>query len=220
MIIALSGPAGSGKDTIADIFVCEYGFVKVSLAAPIKRICQNVFGFTNKQMWGPSYNRNIPDKRYPRTTPSNSIEYLTPRYAIQRLGTNWGRDCYPDIWTNYALRVASLLEKNDPSIFYSEELGLIQSDPNSENYYGCTKCNGVIISDCRFRNEMSAIKKAGGKIIRVKRDDAGLKGEAGRHISEQEQKLIPDSEFDYILDNNCEIEELNNRVNTILTLLH
>ena len=36
MIVALSGYAGSGKDSVADVFVQDYGFTKLAFAQPIK----------------------------------------------------------------------------------------------------------------------------------------------------------------------------------------
>ncbi len=57
MIIGICGNAGVGKDTTADFLVKTNGFVKVSLADPMKRICQAVYGFSNEQLWGPSEKR-------------------------------------------------------------------------------------------------------------------------------------------------------------------
>src|SRR5262249_21718742 len=126
-VIGICGRAGAGKDTAADVLVKEFGFVKVSLADPLKRICREVFAFTEEQLWGPSECRNEPDKRY-RRRPSgydangrpidkcgclrenkrafmdaedyrdhlpcpavfSGDEFLTPRHALQQLGTEWG----------------------------------------------------------------------------------------------------------------------------------
>ncbi len=62
-IVGVNGQIGSGKDTVADRFV-EKGYVKVSLADPMKRFAQEVFGFTEEQLWGPSDNRNAVDTRF------------------------------------------------------------------------------------------------------------------------------------------------------------
>ena len=115
MIIGLLGVAGSGKDTVADIFVRDHNFVKVAFADPLKRICKDVFAFTDEQLWGPSEKRNAPDERYLRRKIENEFldhigdEYLTPRFALQQLGSEWGRNCYPNVWVDYALRVAKTL---------------------------------------------------------------------------------------------------------------
>lgn len=63
-IVGITGQAGSGKDTVADRFVNEHGYVKIALADPLKRLGREVFAFTDTQLWGPSEHRNAPDKRY------------------------------------------------------------------------------------------------------------------------------------------------------------
>ena len=98
---------------------------------------------------------------------------LTPRQFLQTLGTEVARKCHPDVWIRRALESANFLLEERP---------------------------GVVIPDVRFRNEVDAIKAAGGKVIRLTRGD-GLEGEAGRHASETEQSGIPDEVFDYVLEN-------------------
>ncbi len=87
MIIGLSGRAGAGKDTVAD-FLAEGKYIKTSLADPMKHICKQVFGFTDKQLWGPSQYRNEVDPRWG----------FSPRKALQTLGTGWGRALHEDTW--------------------------------------------------------------------------------------------------------------------------
>jgi hypothetical protein len=108
-LIGISGLAGAGKDTAAEILVKEFGFVRVALADPIKRICKEVFEFTDEQLWGSSERRNAVDERYLRgwLCARSVSAFLTPRYALQTLGTEWGRDCYPDVWIDIAIRTAN-----------------------------------------------------------------------------------------------------------------
>ncbi len=56
-VIGLLGPAGSGKDLVADWFVSK-GFVKISFADPMKRFVRSAFGISQEQLWGPSEKRN------------------------------------------------------------------------------------------------------------------------------------------------------------------
>jgi hypothetical protein len=60
-IIGVLGPAGSGKDLVADWFVSK-GFVKVAFSDPMKRFSQKAFSLSTEQLWGPSHERN---KRFP-----------------------------------------------------------------------------------------------------------------------------------------------------------
>ena len=58
LLIVLSGEAGAGKDSTANILVARHGFVLFSLAAPLKRFAEDMFGFTQEQLYGPSHARN------------------------------------------------------------------------------------------------------------------------------------------------------------------
>lgn len=148
MIVGITGRAGSGKDTVADVLVKEQGFMRVSLADPLKRFCSEVFGWSlaaDGPLHGPSHLRNRPDARWGG---------LTPRHALQTLGTEWGRTMHPDVWIAYALRVCS-----DPDARY-------------------------VIPDVRFDNEAAAIRNHGGTVIEVWRPGVRLEGAAGEHVSE------------------------------------
>lgn len=242
VIIGISGKAGSGKDTVADFLVKNHSFVKVSLADPLKRICQDVFGFSYAQLWGPSEMRNAPDTRYCRTVRRNDdpydirdiIEnvqplkvtpenYLTPRHALQQLGTEWGRNCYPNIWIEYGLRVAKRLEDRvtfgdrlgDP-MGYLPELGLV---PLHEHPSLNDDISGTVFADIRFKNEVAEFKKAGAKLIRIVRGGAGLSGAAAQHASEAEQDQIPDTEFDAVIHNEGTLEDLRLQVESVLRML-
>jgi hypothetical protein len=221
-VVGLCGVAGSGKDTVADFLVKNHGFVKVAFADPLKRICKDVFNFTDEQLWGPSAMRNAADERYPRAhsiyeegmacgccnvsyeEADNKACFLTPRLALQLLGSEWGRDCYQNVWVDYALRVAdNLLHKS----------GILRSVHYSYNAKGGLavtnvpvgpKPKGVVISDVRFRNEVDAVSAAGGKVVRIVRKNSGLVGASAKHQSETEQNAIPDSLFDYHLLNHSE----------------
>jgi hypothetical protein len=125
--------------------------------------------------------------------------YLTPRYALQKLGTEWGRDCYGNVWVDYALRVAkTLLEDPNFNYLYSQKLGVHDRQPHVRSQG--RPYSGVVISDVRFRNEIDAIHACGGIVIRMMRG-SGLEGAAAHHVSETEQQSIDDSELDHIIDN-------------------
>lgn len=235
ILIGVSGVAGSGKDTVANYLVDRVGFIKVSFADPMKRIVRDVFDFSETQLWGPSEERNKPDKRYlkglrqfnsiveeedarvfayldaaAKGRPYDDDEfkkiYLTPRYALQTLGTEFGRNCYENIWVEYALRLARTALASPTQYDYTTTYGLVPADRIKN------PIQGVVIADCRFENEMIMVKEAGGFLIRVKRPGAGLSGNAGAHSSEKEQLDIPDSLFDFVVDNDGTLEYLEQRV--------
>lgn len=242
MIIGITGKAGSGKDTVADMLVTHFNFVKVALADPLKRICKEVFDFSDDQLWGPSEARNKPDERYQRPLSSwneavvkalqvpreyvitPEMSHLTPRYALQRLGTEWGRDCYPDLWVDYCLRVAVQLV--DPACnsygmyMYTPQEGLVslyeqtcQGEWRRDDAPVGGRYKGVVIPDVRFINEAEVIRKAGGCIWCITRPSAGLKGEAGQHISETELEHI---EADRTILNRADKEVLQHAVYALM----
>ncbi len=205
MLIGLSGNAGTGKDTAADYLVKKLGYTKISLADEMKRICKRVYDFSDDQLWGPSESRNRPDKRYLRRRYTADgkewlgefgvevfSEYLSPRIALQILGTEFGRNCYINTWVDYTLRVVEDVLNGFCS--YTQIGGL---------FWDGSPCPaGVVIPDVRFKNEIDAIKAAGGKVIRLKRKteaDALTVG-VKNHASAAEQQGISDEEFDYVLE--------------------
>lgn len=227
MIIGISGIAGSGKDTCADILVRERQFVKVSLADPLKRMAREAFAFSDEQLWGPSAMRNAPDVRYPREHTWGAANggwcacsccgasvaatwrddpatkcYLTPRYALQTLGTEWGRHRYPNVWIECAIRVAGKLHEGGYD--YSQRAGLDRGYRPGDS----TEAISTVVPDIRFRNEVDAFRAAGAKLVRVVRPSAGLEGGAGQHVSEAEQASIPDSAFDAVIVNDGSLEKL------------
>ena len=239
MIIGICGPAGSGKDTAGEYLVKNHGFVRVALADPLKRICKEVFNFSDEQLWGPSEMRNKPDERYPRPDfvtvgpafsgpgglpmhrilPNPPGPWLTPRHALQQLGTEWGRNCYENVWVDYALRIArELLVPIDD--FPGDIASYDPKQGIEHKYLRGNRAKGVVITDVRFRNEVEAIKKAGGYVLRIERPGAGLTGAAGAHASESEMREIPDDIFDARIDNNGTLKHLYTQMGAALEALH
>jgi hypothetical protein len=162
-LIGIAGRAGAGKDEAAKTLVAEYSFVRVALADSIKRICKEVFNFSDEQLWGPSEKRNEADERYPHAfagSRDKPREWLTPRHALQTLGTEWGRACYENVWINYAIRVADTILSNE-DFGYDPIVGVVVG--HNQNI------RGIIIPDVRFPNEVAAIRAAGGRIWKIER---------------------------------------------------
>jgi hypothetical protein len=134
-IIGLTGCARSGKDTVASL-IKEYraGTVLFSFARPMKEFCKMLFGFTHEQLDGDE--REVPDSRW--TRPDGTP--LTARFALQTLGTEWGRNCDSDLWVKACL-----------------------------NTMDRSRANIAVVTDVRFLNEAAALRKAGAELWRVRR---------------------------------------------------
>lgn len=232
MIIGLSGKAGAGKDSVADYLVNYYDFAKVSFADPIKRAAMDWWDFSYEQLWGGSEFRNQPDRRYmvshkhqikeyydagslePITIEEPVYEYLTPRKALQTIGSDIARSLDKDVWLRYGINIAKQLLDNPNALDYDRTKGIIRKNKSKRN-----AIRGIVIPDARFTNELLRIKKEDGLIVRINRPGAGLKGDAAKHCSETEHQNWSDDKFDYCLQNDCTLDELKHRVDDMMAVL-
>ena len=141
---------------------------------------------------------------------------LTPRLLLQLLGTECGRNIiHPNIWVNALM---SEYKESPQNILKGEGYQLGDVYPN------------WIITDCRFPNELEAVKKEGGITIRVNRTYSTQKiyiqGEECNGISREDfekvrlqhpsETALDNAEFDYVIDNNKDILFLISEVRKIL----
>ena len=215
MIIGISGFSGSGKDTVADFLVKRH-FCKISLADKLKAICMDVYGFSEEQLWGASELRNIPDKRYPRNNSDGRGEYLTPRLALQLLGSAWGRTCYPPTWVEYTARAAKTLLEGGYDYYRTKGLFPLQRSSDTEDIREQSLYTGVAVADCRFINEFEGLRAAGALVIRIKRK--GIEEPPYDHPSETEQTQVPDEWFDAVIQNDSTLEVLEQRALELLEM--
>lgn len=127
-----------------------------------------------------------------------STKGLTARFALQTLGSEWGRDTYPDVWARYMFEtvVPAVL---DGTHTYSQGAGLY---PRIGLAKLIRKPKGIVIPDMRFFNEIDFGRRHDCVSIRLRRHGADGKIEGGmpHHRSEELQKVIPDSDLDAVLD--------------------
>lgn len=99
MLIGLCGPAGAGKNTVADILACEGSgeFVLLAFADPIYQCISAITGLPASRLKD-------------RTVKEQVISWLgrSPRQLLQSMGTDWGRDqVHPEIWIRITMERAS-----------------------------------------------------------------------------------------------------------------
>ncbi len=195
MIIGICGFIGSGKDTVADYLVNFHEFRRESFASTLKDAVSSVFGWDRTMLEGRTKEaREWREQVDPWWAARLDMPTLTPRWVLQYWGTEVCRKAFhDDIW------IASL-----------------------ENKLRNSKDN-IVISDCRFPNEIESLKRAGGNIVWVQRgalpdwyEDAvsanqgnnrGLNSMKMRKIHAGEWAWLG-SDFDVVIDNNGSIDDL------------
>lgn len=74
------------------------------------------------------------------------------------------------------------------------------------------QADGVVISDLRFLNEYKRVKEENFTLVRIKRSINYVFND----ISETELDIIPDSDFDFVIENAGTLEELSQKAREIL----
>jgi len=205
MIIGVCGFIGSGKDTIADYLTNFHGFRRESFANSLKDAVAQVFGWDRTMLEGRTKQaREWREQVDPWWAERLNMPNLTPRWVLQYWGTEVCRKAFhDDIW------IASL-----------------------ENKLRNSK-DDIVISDCRFPNEIKSIKDAGGIVIRVVRGpepewyEVAKYANDGLEMFQEKLKTIGihasetawvGTKFDYTLDNNETIDDLYTQVKSLIGL--
>jgi len=210
MILGVTGFIGSGKDTVADYLCTFHGFKRVSFAASLKDAVAAVFGWDRELLEGSTKTSREWREQQDDWWTNRLGMTITPRWVLQYWGTDVLRNHFhTDIW------VASVENK------------LRQSKDN------------IVITDCRFANEVTAIKNVGGTTMRISRGskpewyDAAVsfnKGEWGNmtwalsreelrkqgvHASEYSSVGL---DYDFYIDNDGTIDDLHQKIKSIVNL--
>lgn len=138
---------------------------------------------------------------------------LSPRLALQTLGTEWGRNIDTDLWVNHMVYTAALLLNTGGTKGYTAEFGVFDRTD-------IVPVGGVTVSDLRFNNEINRLKKVNAFLVRIHRPEEFLSvvGIPG-HASEAEQKGMSDDLFDMLIHNDKSLDEFLDAVNLIPTIL-
>lgn len=99
MIIGIIGLKGSGKSTLAEILENKYDFVSDSFAKPVKDIASIIFNWDRYMLDGITQEsrewREKKDEEWSKILGKD----ITPRLALQMIGTEFGRNLIcEDIW--------------------------------------------------------------------------------------------------------------------------
>lgn len=209
MIIGIAGLIGSGKDTAADYLCTFHGFKRMSFGGALKDAVSQIFNWDRELLEGSTKtSREWREQVDTWWATRLDIPHLTPRWVLQQWGTEVARKSFhDDIW------IASVENK-------------LRS--NSDD---------IVITDCRFPNELGAIRNAGGITMRTHRgaepewislattfnldqDQAErirakvlLEEQYGVHASEYSSVGL---DYDFHLDNNDTIDQLHKQIESII----
>ncbi len=139
MILGICGLIGSGKGATSDYLQNKYNFQHMSFADSLKEAIAAIFNWPFELLQGKTSESRIWREEVDHWWSNRlGIPNLTPRWVLQNWGTEVCRvHFHPDIW------LASLERKISKST------------------------SNIVIDDCRFVNEISAIRKLNGKLLQV-----------------------------------------------------
>jgi hypothetical protein len=218
-VIAFCGAAGAGKST-AGAYLDKYGYTPISLAEPLKKMVKTAFPhFTDEDLYGPSEGRNRQYRQYPITScpwcggalrtelydgPNNARhcivhpahkyipDFVSPRLALQTLGTEWGRRLYSGVWVNALVHG-------------------ISTPPADTCRY--------VITDVRFINEVEGLAACGIPCVLLERNNPRYATHANRvslHDSERVD-TIPPGMFRAVIDNrNLSLPQLYEKLEELI----
>lgn len=200
VVVGLVGFANSGKDTVATTLVNEFNFMKDSWAAPLKDATAAVFGWPRDMLEGATKESRLWREQIDEWWANRlGMPQLTPRWVLQYFGTEVFRNGFhEDIWVASLERRAIMRKSN------------------------------IVVTDCRFPNEIATIRNLNGLVCRIRRgEDPGwfanisvamrgsdeLRGDAIKYL-QNDIKIHPSefmwigSDVDYTIDNFGTLEQL------------
>lgn len=200
MIIGLVGFIGAGKGTVGELLRL-HTYKQMSFAGALKDTASIMFGWDRVLLEGDTVESRVFREQKDEFWSSRFGYDFSPRLALQRLGTEAGRDVFhQDIWI-YALE------------------NRIRQLPK------------VVITDTRFPNEIEFIRSKGGVIVEVKRgkrpewyDNAFHTNKLGSDLMGLHHPGVHVSEWawigqniDFTIENDGTLNDLKKTVDNVLT---
>ena len=208
MIIGIVGFAGSGKGTVGDILVNDHDFTKLSFADAVKDATSAIFGWPRHLLEGDTdESRKFRETKDEFWSARLGRDFI-PRLAMQLMGTEAGRNVFhQNLWVDVVeRRIRQLQEDNLDHKF--------------------------VIPDVRFPNEIEAIRKWGGFVVRIVRGNEPEWYEAAERANKEgitelmSKQCVHYSEwawigqqFNYQISNNSTVSMLEADVNHMLRVM-
>lgn len=188
-VFALSGWRGSGKDTVADFLVQEYGFTKLSFAKPLKDEVAATYNIPRQWLDDPVA-KEAALTQYPVIPTDAFSSDIQKRLEVELKG---------GFWTPRALCILEGTAKRAVYANYwvKRVVDIVVGLPDTN----------FVISDMRYRSEADTLKLFIPSIrtVRIDRFDSIA-------TDDPSERDLDVYKFDYKLDNRKSVEQLYNQV--------
>ncbi len=155
-IVGFIGRRRAGKDTAA-FYLMQNGYAGLKFAGALKAMLDTYLEYVGVS---PDV-RTLLIEGAQKELPIKFLQGKSTRFAMQTLGTEWGRNLIGEnLWVDAAIARAKQFEK-------------------------------VVLTDVRFPNEVAALQGIGATIIKIERPDNDCSDEADAHVSEAEVDKLP-----------------------------
>lgn len=196
MIVGLHGKMGTGKSTVADSLQSLLD-EKFSIESTVKSFASPIY-----KLVALLFNAEVEEIKRNKNTlvrPRSFTGQRSYRELLQNVGMELRDIVSKDIWIN--------------ALFGSDNMHVLNDWTADYKWW--------IIDDLRFQNEFYRIRSMGGKLIKIERDiQNNISEDILNNGSEIDLDLIPNDEWDLVLDNNVLLDitkkTLENYVMTIL----
>jgi len=208
IIVVACGKIGTGKDTVAN-YLCEnYGFISLSFAEALKKICAVLFNWDFEILQASTTETRKQRELLPKRILCG--REFTPRTALQYIGTdlfrnNFGENVLADILKNKIDDIITLSNDDIGSYFCTSDSCKSNNIPK------------IVISDCRFLNEIAMLESYGANFICLYRHNDDLQPLENEHISEHDfLKKLNMMEKIYNHHEEVSVKDLYQKINMFL----
>jgi hypothetical protein len=184
-------------DELFDVVKTKYVAKIYNFADPLKQdICMNILGLTHDQCYGDDTSKNSLTSIRWEDMPGYNISwtyskdyhpsgFMTARQIMQHIGTDIFRKLKNDVWSHATI---NKIQNEKPAL--------------------------AIIADCRFPNEVDAVKSVGGIVIKLMRNPYNSDHESELALDE----IVYDhNNFDLVINNETlSIDDQNSLIQNFL----
>lgn len=223
-IVGICGKKQTGKNSVAKFIadaMSHRGVKEISLAHPLKYFVIELLDINPRHVWGSDADKNYPLAAWGKIFENDILD----KYGKDQYDLLSGREALQVVGTD-VMRQDNILSLKSPfrektEMFLMNKFGnkcgfdsiwidlCIKDIQESED-------DIFIIPDVRFHNEVSALKNAGAKMIRLYRDTKVK--DSIPHPSELEMDEMDDDDFDFVVyeHENVDLASLKRRTMNFL----